>query len=345
MDEKMKERNFMKRIMGVYDVDPYYAERFAEFANQKEQIPFTVVAFSSIAKLEAFTQQQQLELLLIGDEADKTQLSGVKAKQIVRLAETQETLGGEMPAVYKYQASDAILREVMVCYQVQPEQIPLTAIGKKSMVIGVYSPVSRCGKTGFCITLGQILARESQALMISLEEHSGLSRLTGTEYTTSLSDLIYDYRRGDYTRMRLGAVVHNWGGLDYIPPALYAEDLAEIQGEELARLTAQIAAEGVYPVILMDIGHLGRGLEPVLELCGVIYTPIKEDCVSAAKLSAWQDYLELCGRAYLWERVHLLKLPRPGAVWQAETYLEQLLWGEMGDFVRNLLKGQKGSER
>ena len=64
-----------------------------------------------------------------------------------------------------------------------------------------------------------------------------------------------------------------------------------------------------------------------------------------AKISAWQEYLELCGRAYLWERVQMLKLPRPGTVWQAETYLEQLLWGEMGDFARNLLKGQTGNNK
>lgn len=345
MDGEMKERSFMKRIMGVYDADPFYANRFAEFANQKEQIPFTVVAFTSIAKLEAFSRQQQLELLLVGDEVDKAQLTQVKVKQTVRLAESKEAMAGENPVVYKYQASDAVLREVMACYKVQPEQIPLMAAGKKSMVIGVYSPVSRCGKTGFCMTLGQILAKESQVLLISMEEHSGLSRLTGTEYATSLSDLIYDYRQGDYTRMRLGAVVHNWGGLDYIPPAVYAEDLAELRGEELARLTAQIAADGIYQVLLADIGHLGRGLEPLLELCDVIYTPIKEDCVSAAKISAWQDYLELCGRAHLRERVQLLKLPRPGASWQAETYLEQLLWGEMGDFARNLLKGRGGNSK
>ena len=55
----------MKRIVGVYDVDPFYADRFAESANQREQIPFTVVAFTSIARLESFTKDQPLELLLI----------------------------------------------------------------------------------------------------------------------------------------------------------------------------------------------------------------------------------------------------------------------------------------
>ena len=68
--------------------------------------------------------------------------------------------------------------------------------------------------------------------MISLEEHSALSRLTGTMYMGSLSDLIYYYRQGEYSPMRLGSMIYNWGGMDYVPPVVYAEDLAEIQGED-----------------------------------------------------------------------------------------------------------------
>lgn len=334
----------MKRIMGVYDVDPHYAGRFAEFANQREQIPFTVVAFTSVARLQEFAQEQPLEILLVGDEVDSGTLADVPAGQIIRLSESREIPCEDVPAVYKYQASDAVLREVMACYQVQPEHLPFTTVGTKSTVIGVYSPVNRCGKTGFCMTLGQILGRESQVLFLSLEEHSGLSKLTQTQYTGSLSDLIYYYRQEEYTRMRLGSVIYNWGGMDYVPPAAYAEDLGEVQGEEMAGLIARIAADGIYEVILVDVGHLGRGMEPLLELCDVIYTPMKEDCVSAAKLEAWQEYLEKSGHSGVWERVQMLRLPRPGAVWQTETYLEQLLWGEIGDFVRNLLKGQSGGK-
>lgn len=44
----------MKHILAVYDVDPVYAARFAEVVNQKEKIPFEVVAFSSIERLRAF---------------------------------------------------------------------------------------------------------------------------------------------------------------------------------------------------------------------------------------------------------------------------------------------------
>lgn len=335
----------MKRIMAVYDVDPFYADRFAEFANQKEKTPFTAVAFNSLSRLAAFAAEQSVELLLVGDEVPEEALKEVPARQVVRLGDAmgaEEAGEGKPPVVYKYQASDAVLREVMSCYRVQPKYAGLAAVGVKSTVIGVYSPVGRCGKTGFCLTLGQIMAKRAKVLYLSLEEYSALSRLTGTSYSGSLSDLVYYYRQGEYSRVHVSGLVYSWGGLDYIPPAGYAEDLAEMSGEELAGLVQQIALDGIYEVVIVDLGHLARQPEPLLELCDVVYTPVKEDCVSSAKIEAWKDYLTWSGKEHLWEKVRLLKLPLPGAIRQAETWLEQLLWGEMGDYVRGLLKGRKG---
>ena len=56
----------MKHILAVYDVDPVYAARFAEVVNQKEKIPFEVVAFSSIERLRAFAAEYPVKLLLLG---------------------------------------------------------------------------------------------------------------------------------------------------------------------------------------------------------------------------------------------------------------------------------------
>lgn len=48
----------MKRIMAVYDEDPFYADRFAEFVNQKEAA-FHAVAFTSLARLRAFSERRE----------------------------------------------------------------------------------------------------------------------------------------------------------------------------------------------------------------------------------------------------------------------------------------------
>lgn len=331
----------MKRIMAVYDVDPFYADKFAEFANQKEKTPFTAVAFTSIERLKAFAQQQPVELLLVGDEVEAEELEGIRAGQMVRLSETGMAQEDGTPTVYKYQPSDSVLREVMACYQVRPEPARLTAVGVRSTVIGVYSPIGRCGKTGFALTMGQILAKEAKTLYISLEENSGLSRLTGTEYKSSLSDLLYYFRQGQYNGTRLSAVTYSLGNLDYVPPVTYAEDLSDVSGGELELLLARIAGDGRYEVILLDLGQFGRGVENLLELCDLIYVPVKEDCVSAARLEEWRQYLEVSGRGRLWERMKRMKLPHPGIAVPADAWLEQLLWGELGDFIRCMLKGQE----
>lgn len=325
----------IKKIMAVYDVDSRYADRFAEFANQREQVPFRVVAFTSLEKLREFSEREEIAILLVGDSVTQEELIGIRAAQIVRLSETGLAKEGEA-VVYKYQASDSLLREVMSWYQPQ-EILPLmTVTGRRSQIVGVYSPIGRCGKTSFALTLGQVLARDEKVLYLTLEEFSALSALTATVYTSGLSDLLYYYIQREYSPVRLGSVTYNWGGLDYIPPLTNAEDKNGISQEVFTGLIRRIAADGAYETLLLDIGMFCGGAEELLSVCDLVYVPVKEDVVSAAKLEEWKEYLKRSGRSVIWEKLRFLKLPGPGQALVRENYLEQLLWGELGDFVREL---------
>ena len=44
-------------------------------------------------------------------------------------------------------------------------------------------------------------------------------------------------------------------------------------------------------------------------------------------------------RADIQEKIRRVKLPYHNDFGRRETYLEQLLWGQLGDYVRQLLKG------
>ncbi len=326
----------MKRIMAVYDVDPFYADKFAEYANQKEKTPFTAIAFTSLARLKTFAGKEPVELLLIGDEVELKELEEIPAGQIIRLSESGMPEPDGTPSVYKYQASDSVLREVMACYQVRAEPAVYAVSGMKSKVIGVYSPIGRCGKTGFCMTLGQIMAKSERVLLLSFEDFAGYARMTGTEYQGTLSDLLYYFRLGEYSRLRLGSVTYSWNGLNYVPPAAYSEDLKDVTGEEMAKLVTAIAGDGGYDTIILDLGHFGKGVEPLLEICRVIYAPVQGDGISLTKIDEWRQYLEVSGRSHLWEKTETMELPVLRFPVPADRYLEELLWGEMGDFVRNL---------
>ena len=80
-----------KKIMAVYDVDPRFAERFAEAVDQKERVPFTVIAFSSIERLKRFSEEEPIEILLI-DAKLKAEAEGIKAGQVVLLSDGEVIL-------------------------------------------------------------------------------------------------------------------------------------------------------------------------------------------------------------------------------------------------------------
>lgn len=330
----------MKRIMAIYDTDPLYAARLAEVINQKERIPFAVMAFSSLERLQRFSEETGIELLLISSQSDREKIKNLGIKKIISLSDGDSVKTEEkITSIYKYQSSDNIIREVMACYCDDLEE-DVSVSGKvRANVIGVYSPVGRCLKTSLALTIGQVLSHESRALYITLEEYSGLPVLTGEEYREDLSDLMYYYNQGTYNMLRLNSVIHSMGGLDYIPPARYPEDLAHMSAPQMAEMLKWIVSEGGYEVIVLDAGNYGRRVFPLLEICSVVYMPVEEDSVSKAKIEEFFYHMESAGCGDLKSRIKKIKLPRPSRPLKGENYLEQLLWGELGDYVRQLLKG------
>ena len=140
--------------------------------------------------------------------------------------------------------------------------------------------------------------------------------------------------------MKLSSYVYSWGNWDYLPPARFPEDLEEAGAKGAADLIMEVAEESAYDVIIVDAGCFGKNVTDILEICGTVYMPVKEDCMSAAKLEEFEDYLTQSGKAGLLDKIQRLKLPYHSNFGRRDTYLEQLLWGELGDYVRQLLKGK-----
>ena len=327
--------------MAVYDVDREYAQRFADVVNQKEKVPFTVVPFTSLELLREFSEKHRIEILLISDAVPKEETEGIEAGSVVTLAEGEvvSVSEGGYPSVYKYQSADSVIREVMARYCDQPEKDMFVVLGQRARVIGIYSPVGRCFKTSMALLLGQQLAREGKTIYVGFEEFSGLQRLVGGEHRNDLSDVLYFLRQNAFNVMRLRSLVYTWKDMDYIAPVRYPEDLEQMTGEEAARLIGRLAEDCGYEYVVVDVGRPGRNLIPILECCDVIYMPVKDDEVSAAKLEEFTRYMEAAGRQETAERIQRLKLPFHGSLKRGGGYLEQLLWSDLGDYVRKLLKG------
>lgn len=333
----------MNRIMAICDECPAYARRLADYANQKGRIPFTAVSFSTEERLIRYLEEQKVDVLLAGPELANLSSLQKLVRQIIVLNDGR-WCDTRLPSVFMYQSSDNLLREVMSLCETDDEVYTGSTGRRTCTITGVYSPVNRCGKTSFSIVYAQLAARENRTLYVNLEDCSGFSRLfPGTEGSGDLTDALYYFKQRMLTPVKMASVIHSLGDLDYIPPVRYPEDLCETGASELGRLLQHLAASGGYHTLVADLGQLGRNVVPVLEICDEIFMPVAEDQVSAAKEEEFKNYLQISQRADICDRLKKLVLPplRPPSADGA--WLEQLLWGELGDYVRTLVKG--GDER
>ena len=76
-----------KKVLAIYDMDPCYGERFAEFVNRREQVPFEVVAFTALERLKEYALGRQIELLLINAGVGQEEIEKLGAAQVVTLAD------------------------------------------------------------------------------------------------------------------------------------------------------------------------------------------------------------------------------------------------------------------
>ena len=329
-----------KSIFAVCDLDSSYACNLMDYLNEKRSTPFEVQAFTNVESLKEFASEQEIEILLISTRAMCNEIRELPISRVVILSEGeqfQET-DLEYPVVYKYQSSDQLISEVMEYYAGTNPSTCLLTTTVKTKLIGVYSPVGRSGKTSFALALGEILAETKQVLYLNLEEYSGFEDLFDLHYRTDITDLIYFARQKEGSLIyKLNSVIQSFHSLQYIPPALFSADLRDVSGEEWLAFLKEIMTYCEYDVIILDIGSQVDELFQLLQKCEKIYMPIAQDAAAKAKLAQYDRLLGMLDLRDLSEKTNRITLPAVRVRKEDGDVTQQLVWGDMGKFVRRLL--------
>lgn len=328
-----------KAIFAVCDPEREYAHNFMEYLNQKRSHPYEIQAFSSVETLMEYGRTHSIEILLISDKAMCSQIQGLDIGKVMILSEgVHSPQLDQYPSVYKYQSSDNVIREVMACYG---EEMPDSTerIQRPLKILGVYSPLGRVLKTSFALTLGQILAKNQAVLYLSLEEYSALCAMIGAESQKNLSDLLYYVRQGyaNFSHL-LGGMVQSYNNMDYLLPVPFPADIRETKLEQWETLLRSLASHSSYEVLVVDVGDGLTDLEGFLRHCHRIYMPVRDDWVSREKIRQFERTLQLSGQEEVGQKIERLHLPYHRIQEDGEGYLDQLVWSELGDFVRELLR-------
>ncbi len=334
----------MRKILAICDLEVAYASHFMEHINTRRNLPFEVQAFSDLDTLKEEHLKHPVEILLVSEKAlsgREMEVSGWGIGQVIVLSEGITVQRNETyPTISKYQSSDSVIREVMAVYAAEVrDKNGVSIIKKEAKVIGIYSPVGRCLKTSFALTLGQLMSKERAVLYLNLESCAGFEELFEMTYDRTLSDIIYHLRQNqDNLLHRINATVCSMDNLDYLPPVPFPQDIATVTLSEWQRLLDFLKNESQYEVIILDIGDGVEDVCGLLELCDHIFMPTKQDFVSQAKMVQFEKLLELCVRQEIISKIVKLKLPYYSVNCMKAQFLRQMLWSEFGDYVRNLIR-------
>lgn len=332
-----------KNIFALCDLEISYAHNFMEYLNQKRNIPFEIQAFTSPRHLCDYAATHPIEILLISDKAMCQEVKGLMIEKIIILSEgVHNPELDQYPSVYKYQSSAAVVREVMNCYGEEKKQHTPLVVKRPMEIIGVYSPLGRVLKTSFALTLGQLLARDRAVLYLNLEEYSGFESLFNMDFERNLGDLLYYVRQSHANLIhKLSAMVQSVNNLDYLPPVTSPMDIRMTSYEEWERLLEEIRMNSSYEVVIVDFSDGVDEMYHLLEKCSRIYMPVLGDILSQAKIRQFENLLRMWDCQAVLTKLVRISLPFHNSFGDGKNYVEQLMWSQLGDFTRELLRKEE----
>jgi len=362
-------------MLWICDPDEMYAQCLARYMNGKHNVTYRVEAFSDLESLIRRASQQPPAVLLIEESMLEEAVQLPEASQICVLTSDPQTGSSHgYPAVFKYQDADALTAALLTqCTrsgraagvaetdgpwgsprpgraETEPETAarrspevtdPVTA-GRGARILAVYSPVARCGKTCFAITLGEILAEHQRVLYLNMEDYHGFAELLGEgsmQPQEDLSDVLYDLRhRPDALCSRLGGITQTFRRLDYIPPTFNSRDLRSITMDEWEMLLKILAVQSGYDTLVLDIGTQIEDVARILTMSEIIYMPVLDGPFSRGKVRQMLANLDAAGFGWLRERMRMLQLPQTGGESVTRAFPSMLLRSELSEYIYRMLQ-------
>ena len=109
----------------------------------------------------------------------------------------------------------------------------------------------------------------------------------------------------------------------------------------LGAAAAGIVLHSSYEVLILDMGENGDEDFRLLEMCRKIYMPVLNDTLSVCKVTQFENLLRIWNKEKILEKTEKLHLPFHMDEISSDAYVEQLVWSELGDYIRELLRKER----
>ena len=346
----------MDRIMAVVTREQRYAERFCDYVNRTDRIALLAVPFGDMETCLEYSKRHGIELL-ISDAALSEMVYGgsactaedIDAQRRIYLADSPNSCRGVSEGSFadfsggsivlnKYQSAESLMAQVVDSTGGKGILKKRLIDGSGTRVIGVYSPDMCSGKTLFALTVCRDLSGRNKVLYMNLEEFPTVLRLLRADVSASggLSDAIYKMKQGRLEEEALRQLINTNLGIDWIAPVSAPEDFLSISGEDYAALIEEIIKRTDYDYLIIDMNRFSGQADVLTELCSTVYMPCGHDIISKMKKDEFNHYAE-AEKSEKWrKKLRWVEIPEQRLQLTGTSYLDALLYGEMGDIVRDI---------
>lgn len=330
-----------EKIMAVCDLEETYAFRMAEFLTQKASMPYTLHLFTGTEELENFMEKKEISVLLIGESAAEQLKIKPAIPNVFVLWEGGKKREEDYQYIDKYQKPEEVIREAAEHMAelkdwAEGQEESRTRQRSKLKAVGIYSPVRRCLQTSFALTMGQLLAKDHRTLYLNFECYSGFDRMLRREFQTDMMDVLYYFKCArEKLSVRLPSLVQSVNGLDFIPPGQSGLDMRSITGEQWLELLRTIEKISDYEYLILDLTDGMSGLLELLSYCSKIYTITKDDGFAMAKISQYEQMLQMNELGEIADKTVKCRFP---LFEKLPSDLNLMTHGELAGYVKAIIR-------
>ena len=319
-----------KEIIAIGHSDKEFAGRLTDYINSHNLLPYPVAAFSEKGRLTRYENNAPVKIKIVEQGWEEREKKKNLGQNVFLFCDTKEE-EGEM-YVYRFRAADLSAKRIA---EIAGMRVTVrTPVSGKTKLIGIYSPIGRCLKTSFSLTLGQMLSNRNRVLYLNFENYSAFGKVMGMTKPADMGDLLYYFLNlADGVYDKMDEIMVSVNGLDVIPPALSYLDIESITEEEWENFFDALIRKGYYDYIILDLSEYIKGLYRILRRCSYIYTFAPGDGLAMAKVEQYEKILVELHYKDVLDRTRKVT---PPIFRKLPIKPEELLHSELADYTRKI---------
>ncbi|MBO6240462.1 MAG: hypothetical protein J6O61_06415 [Butyrivibrio sp.] len=327
-------------LLTLCDLDETYCGRLYEYLKENLKLKFNIQAFTTVDILVDYSRKNTSSLLVVSESAFE-ELGKVLGQNLFKnilvldeeagILREEENRFDDRNIIHttKYQKAGKIVDTIIDFCAEKAESFEGLTVGisdNEGTVIGLFSPVSKCGQTTLALKMGDVLSSSGKTIMLSFDSFSSLPQKLDAEADGTINDLMY-YAEEDKNKfcIYLEKIKRSIGNIDVIPPAKIAMQIKEIDYDSLKMLLGLLIHDAGYKYVILDLTEYPNGFFDILRLCNKLFTITRPNSADAYRVEAYEDVLRLNGHEDILASTIKVVIPdlREGAA--VSRYVKELL--------------------